>query len=106
ESRVTDATVPETRAADHRRTGGRTGQSHHVPPAGQRRGAAQAFRPGQGDPPVMRYIDDFIDKVRTLPPAPRVLPELLALLAEDDVDTSRVVTVISFDPALTANVLQ
>jgi putative nucleotidyltransferase with HDIG domain len=54
----------------------------------------------------MRYLDDFIDKVKTLPPAPRVLLELLALLSEDDVDTSRVVAVISYDPALTANVLQ
>jgi putative nucleotidyltransferase with HDIG domain len=54
----------------------------------------------------MQAIDDFIDKVRHLPPAPRVIPELMKLLRETDVDSSKVVKLISFDPALTANVLR
>lgn len=54
----------------------------------------------------MRELDDYLNRVKNLPPAPRVLPELLALLREENVDTSRVVAVISLDPGLTANVLQ
>jgi putative nucleotidyltransferase with HDIG domain len=54
----------------------------------------------------MKELDDFINRVKHLPPAPRVLPELLALLRDDDVDTDRVVKVIAYDPSLTAAVLQ
>ncbi len=54
----------------------------------------------------MQELDDYINKVKHLPPAPRILPELLRLLKRDDVDNSKVVTCISFDPSLTASVLQ
>lgn len=54
----------------------------------------------------MQELDDFINKVKHLPPAPRVLPELLALLNNDDVDNDRVVRIIAYDPSLTAAVLQ
>lgn len=54
----------------------------------------------------MQELDYYINKVRDLPPAPRVLPELLALLNDDDVDSERIVTVIGYDPSLTARVLQ
>jgi putative nucleotidyltransferase with HDIG domain len=54
----------------------------------------------------MQAIDDYIDKLRYLPPAPKVVPELLKLLRESDVDSSKVVKLISFDPSLTANVLR
>lgn len=54
----------------------------------------------------MQELDYYINKVRDLPPAPRVLPELLSLLGDDDVDTEKVVTVIGYDPSLTARVLQ
>ncbi len=54
----------------------------------------------------MTDLDDFINKVKHLPPAPRVLPELLALLRNEDVDTTKVVHVIAYDPSLTAAVLQ
>ena len=54
----------------------------------------------------MQAIDDYIDKVRHLPPAPRVVPELMKLLNEADVDSSRVVRLISIDPALTVSVLR
>ena len=53
----------------------------------------------------MQELDDYITKVKHLPPAPRILPELLALLSKDNVDSSKVVTLISYDPALTASVL-
>jgi putative nucleotidyltransferase with HDIG domain len=54
----------------------------------------------------MQAIDDYISKVRHLPPAPRVVPELLKLLNQADVDSSRVVKLISLEPSLTANVLR
>jgi putative nucleotidyltransferase with HDIG domain len=54
----------------------------------------------------MQELDDYIDKVKNLPPAPRILPELLGLLRKEDVDSSRVVELISYDPAITAAVLR
>ena len=54
----------------------------------------------------MQELDDYIDKVKSLPPAPRILPELLPLLRQDDVDSERVVKLIAFDPAITAAVLR
>jgi putative nucleotidyltransferase with HDIG domain len=54
----------------------------------------------------MQAIDDFINSVRYLPPAPRIVPELMRLLKQADVDSSKVVKLISFDPSLTANVLR
>ncbi len=54
----------------------------------------------------MQELDDYISKVKTLPPAPRILPELLTLLRRDDVDSGRIVQLISFDPAITASVLR
>ncbi len=54
----------------------------------------------------MQAIDDFISQVRFLPPAPQVVPELMKLLNQSDVDSSKVVRIISLDPSLTANVLR
>ena len=54
----------------------------------------------------MQAIDDYINSIRFLPPAPRVVPELMNLLKQADVDSAKVVKLISFDPALTANVLR
>jgi putative nucleotidyltransferase with HDIG domain len=54
----------------------------------------------------MQILDDYINKVKSLPPAPRLLPQLLRLLNEDDVDSGQIVDLITFDPALTAKVLQ
>jgi putative nucleotidyltransferase with HDIG domain len=54
----------------------------------------------------MQELDDYINRVKNLPPAPRVLPRLLAVLNKPDVDTSEVVDLITFDPALTAQVLK
>ena len=54
----------------------------------------------------MQILDDYIKKARSLPPAPRILPELLTLLRQENVDSGRVVQLISFDPAITATVLR
>ncbi len=53
----------------------------------------------------MNELDEYINKVKHLPPAPRVLPQLLTLLNQPDIDSSRVVNLITYDPSLTANVL-
>ena len=54
----------------------------------------------------MQAIDDYINSVRLLPAAPRIVPELLRLLKQPDVESGKVVKLISFDPALTANILR
>ncbi len=54
----------------------------------------------------MASIDDYLTRVKHLPPAPRILPEMLQLLRRPDVDADKVVNLIKFDPALTASVLQ
>ena len=54
----------------------------------------------------MQTLDDYINQVRTLPPAPRVLTQLLGLLKEHDGFRPRIVELITYDPALTAKVLQ
>lgn len=54
----------------------------------------------------MPEIADYISSVRNLPPAPRVVPELMRLLKQPDVDSSQIVRLISYDPSLTANVLR
>ena len=54
----------------------------------------------------MQAIDDYIKNVRYLPPAPRVVPDLMKLLNQENVDSSRVVRMVSLDPSLTANVLR
>ncbi len=54
----------------------------------------------------MQALDHIIDRAPPLPPAPRLLPELLALLRQDNADAARVVRLITFDPVLTAQVLR
>lgn len=54
----------------------------------------------------MQELDDYINKVKHLPPAPRVLPQLLPLLNQADVDCGRVVELITYDQSLTAAVIQ
>lgn len=51
-------------------------------------------------------LDAYIDRVQSLPPAPVILPQLLRLLASSDVDSDKVVGLISSDPSLTAAVLR
>lgn len=54
----------------------------------------------------MQDLDAFLDRAEHLPPAPRILPQLLAKLASTDTDSREVVELISYDPALTAKVIQ
>lgn len=54
----------------------------------------------------MVELDDYINRIKRLPPAPQLLPELIALLGQPNIDSSRVVRLIMYDPALTATVLQ
>jgi putative nucleotidyltransferase with HDIG domain len=54
----------------------------------------------------MQAIDDYINSVRYLPPAPKTVPELMKLLNQADADTNRVVKLISLDQSLTANLLR
>lgn len=54
----------------------------------------------------MQELDDYINQVKHLPPAPVVLPQLLPLLNQPDIDCSRVVEVITYDQSLTAAVIQ
>jgi putative nucleotidyltransferase with HDIG domain len=54
----------------------------------------------------MQALDNYINEIKTLPPAPRVLSQLLVLLNQEEVDASQIVELIKFDPALTAKVLQ
>jgi putative nucleotidyltransferase with HDIG domain len=54
----------------------------------------------------MQVVDEYIRNLRHLPPAPRVVPDLMRLLNQPDVDSSQVVKMISYDPSLTVNVLR
>ena len=51
-------------------------------------------------------LDDFVSKAQHLVPAPHVLPQLLSLLNRPDINTNKIVELISYDPALTANVMR
>ena|ERR1039458_10042207 len=54
----------------------------------------------------MQTLDNYIDGIKTLPPAPRVLAQLLTLLNQDEANADEIVALIALDPALTAKVLQ
>jgi putative nucleotidyltransferase with HDIG domain len=54
----------------------------------------------------MQELDDYINRVQHLPPAPKILPQLLALLSRDDIEASQVVDLMMYDPGLTASALQ
>jgi putative nucleotidyltransferase with HDIG domain len=52
--------------------------------------------------PTVRYLD----RVASLPPAPMLVTELLALFREPDRDVDQVVELISYEPSLTAQILR
>ncbi len=54
----------------------------------------------------MEELDAYINQVKKLPSAPRTLSKLLMLLGDPDIDATQVVSLITHEPALTANVLQ
>lgn len=54
----------------------------------------------------MKPLDLYLKEIKALPPGPRILSQLLALLRRPDLDSSEVVRLISYDPALTSSLLQ
>jgi len=54
----------------------------------------------------MQSADEILDGITALPPAPQVLPRLLQALTDPDTDTSNIVDLVTFDPALTARLLR
>ena len=54
----------------------------------------------------MQRLDTFIDDATHLPPAPAILPKLMVLLNEEDVDADEVTQLVALDPALSASVLR
>jgi putative nucleotidyltransferase with HDIG domain len=54
----------------------------------------------------MEKLDKYIDELKTLPPAPQVLSQLLVHLNSKEVHADEIIELISLDPALTARVLQ
>jgi len=54
----------------------------------------------------MQAIKDYIRNLRHLPPAPHLVPELMRLLNQPDLDSSKIVNMISYEPSLTANILR
>jgi len=54
----------------------------------------------------MQKLDEYLDKVKQLPPAPRIVPQLLTLLSQPNTESSKVVDLISHDPSLTTAVLR
>src|SRR5258708_23345551 len=55
---------------------------------------------------IMLSLDDYISKAHHLVPAPQILPQLLPLLNQPDIDSAKVVELISYNQSLTANVLR
>src|ERR1035438_2482756 len=55
---------------------------------------------------LMQTLDNYINEITTLPPAPRILTQLLVLLNQDNTQPGQIVKLIEIDPALTAKVLQ
>jgi len=55
---------------------------------------------------LKRRLDVCLDRVTGLPPAPVIVPRLLHLLGQAEVDSGQVGEVIACDPALTAAVLR
>jgi putative nucleotidyltransferase with HDIG domain len=54
----------------------------------------------------MRTADEYIGLAGTLPPAPRIISQLLDLLDQGDVHAAQVVELVTVEPALTAKVIR
>ena len=54
----------------------------------------------------MLTLDDYISKAHHLVPAPQILPQILPLLNQPNIDSGKVVELISYNQSLTANVLR
>jgi putative nucleotidyltransferase with HDIG domain len=51
-------------------------------------------------------IDHLLDRMVSLPPAPRVLPRLLSALGDTETDLNQIVDLVAIDTVLTANLLR
>jgi len=51
-------------------------------------------------------IEELINGLKDLPPAPRVLPRLLKVLGDENASSEDVVSLIDLDPALTARIIR
>lgn len=54
----------------------------------------------------MQLVDDYLERLEYLPPAPTVANQLLGLFGDPDRDLDRIVQLITYDPSLTAEVLK
>src|SRR3954463_12975104 len=54
----------------------------------------------------MIELDPLVEGIEALPPSPYPLPELFKALSDPNADLSRIVEIISFEPALTSKLLQ
>ncbi len=54
----------------------------------------------------MNSIDTILERIEALPSSPQILPKLMSALDNIEVDLSRIVDLIAFDPGLTARVLK
>jgi putative nucleotidyltransferase with HDIG domain len=54
----------------------------------------------------MKKLDEYIDQAQHLPPAPKILPQLMQLICRHDISSHEVIDLITYDPALTASVLR
>lgn len=61
---------------------------------------------GVTPPTSIESLDGLLDRVESLPPAPRVLPRLLSALGNTESDLNHIVDLVAIDTALTANLLR
>ncbi len=54
----------------------------------------------------MKKLDEYVDSARHLPPAPKILPQLMQLLSQSDISSHEVIDLITYDPALTASIIR
>jgi len=54
----------------------------------------------------LNRIDSYIARADHLPPAPAVQTQLLGLLGDPNADGAQITNILSYDPALTANILK
>ena len=62
--------------------------------------------PPQETPAIVDPADQYINKIKHLPPAPTIATELLDLFKNENHDVDRIVELINHDPALTMEVLK
>jgi HD-like signal output (HDOD) protein len=61
---------------------------------------------GVAAPTSIEILDGLLDRVDSLPPAPRVLPRLLSALCDTETDLNQIVDLVAIDTVLTASLLR